>query len=72
MEYRHGPIAVAGPRTAVWVFGELDQDLVKDIARTGARLVTNGIDPLADLVLAQRVAVALSELRGLDPDHPRF
>jgi fructoselysine-6-P-deglycase FrlB-like protein len=29
------------------------------------------IDPMADLVLAQRVAVLLATSQGLDPDHPR-
>ena len=31
---------------------------------------TNGASPLASLVLAQRVAVALARARNLDPDHP--
>jgi fructoselysine-6-P-deglycase FrlB-like protein len=29
------------------------------------------LDPMADLVLAQRVAVLLATSQGLDPDHPR-
>lgn len=29
------------------------------------------LDPMADLILAQRVAIALAEAHGLDPDHPR-
>jgi fructoselysine-6-P-deglycase FrlB-like protein len=29
------------------------------------------LDPLAELVLAQRLAVAIAEAKGLDPDHPR-
>ncbi|MDG4768298.1 sugar isomerase [Solwaraspora sp. WMMD406] len=29
------------------------------------------LDPMADLILAQRFAVALAQSRGLDPDHPR-
>ena len=29
------------------------------------------MDPMADLIVAQRVAVALANARGLDPDHPR-
>jgi fructoselysine-6-P-deglycase FrlB-like protein len=31
----------------------------------------NGLDPMADLVVAQRVAVLLATSQGLDPDHPR-
>lgn len=30
-----------------------------------------GLDPMADLVVAQRVAVLLATSQGLDPDHPR-
>ena len=29
------------------------------------------LDPMADLILAQRFAVALAATRGLDPDAPR-
>jgi fructoselysine-6-P-deglycase FrlB-like protein len=29
------------------------------------------LDPMADLVVAQRVAIALAAAQGLDPDHPR-
>ncbi len=31
----------------------------------------NPVDPMADLILAQRFAVALATTRGLDPDAPR-
>ena len=71
LDYRHGPVAVAGPRSAVWVLGEPPEGLVEDVAVTGARVVVSGDDPLVQLVLAQRVAVALAAHRGLDPDRPR-
>ena len=72
MEYRHGPIAVAQPGRAVWMFGEPPAGLAEDVARTGAAFVDgDGLDPLAQLVLAQRLAVAMAERRGLDPDRPR-
>jgi fructoselysine-6-P-deglycase FrlB-like protein len=71
MDYRHGPIAIAEPGRLVWVFGEPPVGLADDVARTGARFVTSSLDPLAHLVLAQRVAVGLALARGLDPDHPR-
>ena len=29
------------------------------------------LDPMADLIVAQRVAILLATTRGLDPDHPR-
>jgi fructoselysine-6-P-deglycase FrlB-like protein len=71
MEYRHGPVSVAGPRTAVWSFGSMPVDLVADIRATGATVVEGALDPMADLVIAQRAAVTLAEARGLDPDRPR-
>ena len=71
MEYRHGPISVAGPGSAVWTFGKVDPGLLDDIRETGATLVEGRFDAMAELVLAQRVAVALAESRGLDPDRPR-
>ncbi len=71
MEYRHGPISVAGAKTVVWALGEVEPDLLDHVAKTGATVVANGFDPMAELVLVQRTAVALAETRGLDPDHPR-
>jgi fructoselysine-6-P-deglycase FrlB-like protein len=71
LEYRHGPIALAGGQTVVWPLGDVDGDLVADVRATGARIVETGRHPLADLVLVHRVAVAIARARGLDPDHPR-
>jgi len=72
MEYRHGPISIAAPGTAVWPFGPLPPSLADDIRATGAAFVeTPGLDPMAALILAQRYAVAEAEHRGLDPDRPR-
>jgi fructoselysine-6-P-deglycase FrlB-like protein len=72
MEYRHGPIAIGAPGRAVWAFGEVPDGLAKEVAATGAMFVHSGHrDPLADLILAQRFAVAVATTRGLDPDRPR-
>ena len=71
MEYRHGPIAIATVGRAVWVFGKPPPGLTEQIEGTGATVVTSQLDPLADLVRAQRLAVALADHRGLDPDRPR-
>jgi fructoselysine-6-P-deglycase FrlB-like protein len=71
MEYRHGPISVAGPGTLVWAIGPVDPGVLADAAGTGATVVDVGSDPMAELVLIQRMAVELAEARGLDPDHPR-
>ena len=71
MEYRHGPISVAGPRTLVWAIGPVDPGVLADAADTGATIVDGGSDPMAELVLVQRMAVELAEARGLDPDRPK-
>jgi len=71
LEYRHGPLSAATQSTVVWLFGVDDGALVKDIERTGATVVAGARDPQVELVLAQRVAVATAQLRGLDPDRPR-
>lgn len=70
-EYRHGPISITGPQRAVWMFGPPPADLADDVARTGGTFVSSELDPLADLVRVQRLAVALAHLKGLDPDRPR-
>jgi fructoselysine-6-P-deglycase FrlB-like protein len=71
MEYRHGPIATADPRTLVVAFDPLGDALAGDIRATGARLLDAGPEPLATLVLCQRMAVDLAVARGFDPDTPR-
>ncbi|MDO5494435.1 MAG: SIS domain-containing protein [bacterium] len=71
MEYRHGPISIAEPGRLVWVFGPVPEGLDAQVADTGATLVTSELDPLAHLVIAQRLAVARAEANGLDPDQPR-
>ena len=71
LEYRHGPLSAATGDSVVWLLGVDDTVLVSDIARTQATVVVAGRDPQAELVLAQRVAVATALVRGLDPDRPR-
>ncbi|WP_329144415.1 SIS domain-containing protein [Streptomyces sp. NBC_01456] len=71
MEYRHGPIAIAAPGRVTWLFGQAPDGLEADVVRTGARFVRHDRDPLADLVLVQRVALERARARGLDPDNPR-
>ena len=70
MEYRHGPISVAGERTLVWALSDADSQLVDDIRATGACVVQPRGDPLAELVAIHRAAVALAEARGMNPDRP--
>lgn len=71
MEYRHGPISIARPGRATWMFGPAPDGLADEVAALGADFVSTGVDPMAQLVLAQRVAVAMAAARGLDPDNPR-
>lgn len=79
MEYRHGPVSITGPGRLVWVFGALPDGLAADVAATGGALVAGSdpahaavpLDPMADLVRAQRLAVTLATDAGRDPDRPR-
>jgi fructoselysine-6-P-deglycase FrlB-like protein len=71
MEFRHGPISVVGRSSTVWVFGPTPSGLPKDLEVTGAYLVSGDLDPMADLIRVQRLAVALADAKGLDPDAPR-
>lgn len=71
LDYRHGPLAVADERSLVWIFGAEEPSLVSDIERTGATVRTGNSDPLIELAQAQRLAVAIAERSGLNPDAPR-
>ncbi|ROP54863.1 SIS domain-containing protein [Streptomyces sp. PanSC9] len=71
MEYRHGPISITTAGTATWMFGEAPDGLAEQVRATGGLWVGSGLDPLAELVRAQRLAVAVAASRGLDPDRPR-
>jgi fructoselysine-6-P-deglycase FrlB-like protein len=71
MEYRHGPISIAQPGRMTWVFGQAPEGLAEDVAATGATYVTSDLDPMAHLIVAQRLAVARARAKGMDPDRPR-
>lgn len=71
MEFRHGPISGAGTGSLVWSFGPPPPGLADDLQVTGAGFHVSPTDPLADLIRAQLLAVALAEQAGLDPDRPR-
>ncbi|WP_329530794.1 sugar isomerase [Streptomyces sp. NBC_01450] len=71
MEYRHGPISITTAGTATWMLGEAPEGLAEQVRATGGRWVAGELDPLAELVRAQRLAVAVAAARGLDPDRPR-
>jgi fructoselysine-6-P-deglycase FrlB-like protein len=71
MEYRHGPMAVTGPGSVVWLLGAAPDGIAGAIAAAGGLAWGSPLDPLAELVRVQRVAAALGRARGLDPDRPR-
>ncbi|MGW7296773.1 SIS domain-containing protein [Streptomyces sp. NPDC054829] len=71
MEYRHGPISITTTGTATWMLGEPPEGLADQVRATGGTWIADALDPLADLVRAQRLAVAVAQARGLDPDLPR-
>jgi fructoselysine-6-P-deglycase FrlB-like protein len=71
MEYRHGPISISDGGSVVWLFGDQAAAVAEDAEDTGALVTGPDGDPLAALILAQRVAVELATRRGLDPDSPR-
>lgn len=70
MEYRHGPISIADEGSLVWFFSAAEE-LRAQVADTGALITVANLDPMADLIRAQRLAVELARSRGLDPDNPR-
>jgi glutamine---fructose-6-phosphate transaminase (isomerizing) len=72
MDFRHGPVAVAGPRSLIFSFGAVPLGLDEVGRAAGAATHRDDRDPLAQLVLAQRFAMALAAHRGLDPDRPRL
>ncbi|MEO6309473.1 MAG: sugar isomerase [Leifsonia sp.] len=71
MEYRHGPISIAAPGRVTWMFGTAPDGLAGNVADTGARFVSSGLDPLADLIRAQKLSLLRARAKGLNPDEPR-
>lgn len=71
-EYLHGPISAAGPDTLVWPLAPIPDALAAAIIATSATLLTPTLDPQAELIGAQRLAVAMSLEDRRDPDRPPF
>jgi fructoselysine-6-P-deglycase FrlB-like protein len=71
MEYRHGPAAVTGAGSVVWLFGTAPAGLAAEISAAGGIAWQTGEDPLAELVRVQMLGAAMARARGLDPDRPR-
>jgi fructoselysine-6-P-deglycase FrlB-like protein len=71
LDYRHGPISAAHERSLVVSLGGVDGDLLDDVRATGATVLDPDLDPLARLVVCQRLAIDAGHARGLDVDSPR-
>ncbi|MGW4291239.1 SIS domain-containing protein [Streptomyces sp. NPDC004673] len=71
MEYRHGPISISTEDTATWMLGPAPEGLAEQVRGTGALWIEGALDPLAELIRVQRLAIAVAAARGLDPDRPR-
>ncbi|WP_062344979.1 SIS domain-containing protein [Herbidospora yilanensis] len=71
MEYRHGPISIAGPGRVTWLLGDAPEGLAAEVLDCGGTFVDSARDPMAELVKIQRVAVARALAHGLNPDEPR-
>jgi CRISPR-associated protein Cas5a/b/c len=71
MEYRHGPAAVTGPGSVVWMLGTAPDGLGAEVAAAGGLPWISDADPLAELVRVQLLAATVARARGLDPDRPR-
>jgi fructoselysine-6-P-deglycase FrlB-like protein len=71
MEYRHGPVAVTGPGSVIWLLGTSPDGLGDEIAAAGGTAWVGSGDPMAELVRVHRLALAMARARGLDPDRPR-
>ncbi|GAA3136711.1 SIS domain-containing protein [Streptosporangium carneum] len=70
MEYRHGPISIAGPNRITWMLGESPRGLREEVEATGGSFLESSLDPMAELITVQRVAVARAHAQGLNPDEP--
>ncbi|HYK32682.1 MAG TPA: SIS domain-containing protein [Streptosporangiaceae bacterium] len=71
MEFRHGPIAVTGPGSLVWLLGPTPDGIADEVTTTGGVAWSSVEHPLAELVRVHRVAVTLGRAAGLNPDRPR-
>ena len=66
MEYRHGPIAIAEPGRGSGSSATRSPGLLDDVAPP-ARPSSDDLDPVADLVRVQRLAVRRAEAAGSRP-----
>lgn len=67
-EFRHGPNSAIDAGSVVWAFSPAPAGLAESVQKAGAIFIQSERDPMVELVVAQRVAIALVENKGLDPD----
>ncbi|RKW69578.1 SIS domain-containing protein [Galactobacter caseinivorans] len=71
-EYRHGPIAIAGPRRVTWMLGDGPSALRGEVEVTGGTYLHHPeVHPLAELARVHKVTLDRALARGLNPDEPR-
>ncbi len=70
-EYRHGPKSISDENGVVWFVSEAPDGLSDEVKAFGAMIVQPLFEPMAELIRIQKLAVALSHSKGLDPDLPR-
>jgi fructoselysine-6-P-deglycase FrlB-like protein len=71
MEFRHGPIAVTGAGSVVWMLGTAPDGLAEQVEAAGGVMWQSGEHPLAELVRVHMTAVTIARAAGLNPDRPR-
>ena len=69
MEFRHGPIMRSGELDGMGV-RPASAGLLEDLDVTGAHVESSDLDAMADLIRAQRLAVALAEAKDSIPTSP--
>jgi glucosamine 6-phosphate synthetase-like amidotransferase/phosphosugar isomerase protein len=70
MEHGHGPSSIAATGRVAWLFGKTPARL-ENAAGTGARFVTSDLDPLAELIRAQKLGILRARAKGPNSDFPR-
>lgn len=68
-EFRHGPSSAIDAGSVVWAFSPAPTGLAETVRKAGATFIQAVRDPMVELVVVHRVAVALVESKGLDPDN---
>jgi fructoselysine-6-P-deglycase FrlB-like protein len=68
-EFRHGPSSAIDAKSVVWAFSPAPSGMADHVKQAGAKFIQAERDPMVELVVAHRVAIALVEAKGLEPDN---